>query len=296
MTSELRSAPNTALIELRPPEAGYPARLRDLRHPPDPLWVQGTLPDEVTRCVAVVGTRRLTPYGHRLAREVAGALASAGVVVVSGLAQGIDSVAHQAALDADGRSIAVLGEGLLAFDQSGPPRRRRLARAIRERGALVSEYGLDFGAQTWTFPRRNATIAALADTVVVIEAPVGSGALITAERALELGRPVFAAPGPLGASTWEGSNRLIAERKAQLLLSAADILAAYGLTAPGPHEGPRDTTLADRLLDLLAPGAADADAIAASLGLIPVEATTLIADMLLAGRIATTGDGRFARV
>lgn len=283
------------LIELRPTEPGYPRRLKDLRHPPDPLWLSGTLPDETTCCIAVVGTRRLTPYGNRIAREVAGAIASAGAVVVSGLAQGIDSVAHRAALDADGRSIAVLGEGLLAFEQGGPLQRRRLARAIRERGALVSEYGLDFGAQTWTFPRRNATIAALADAVVVIEAPVDSGALITAERALELGRPLFAVPGPLGASTWEGSNRYIAERKAHLLLSAADILGPFGLTVPDLPSPPLESAIMDRALDLLASGAADADSIAGSLGLPVAEATTLIADMLLAGRIVATGDGRFAR-
>lgn len=285
-----------ALIELRPKEPGYPRRLMRLRAPPDPLWLSGTLPEERTRCVAVVGTRRMTPYGNRVAREVSGGIVSAGAVVVSGLAQGIDSVAHQAALDAGGRSIAVLGEGLLAFEQSGPLKRRRLARAIRERGALVSEYGLDFGAQTWTFPRRNLTIAALADAVVVIEAPVGSGALITADRAIELGRPVFAVPGPLGASTWEGSNRYIAKRKAHLLVSASDVLSPFGLAVPKALPRPVESEAIDRALDLLASGAADADAIAASLGLPVAEATTLIADMLLAGRIAATGDGRFARL
>jgi len=284
------------LSELRPGEPGYPRRLKDLRHPPDPLWLDGTLPDEAARSIAIVGTRRSTPYGTRVAREVAGAVASAGAVVVSGLAQGIDSVAHQAAIDAGGRSIAVLGEGLLAFDQSGPVRRRRLARAIRERGALVSEYGLDFGAQSWTFPRRNTTIAALADVVVVIEAPTGSGALITAERAIEIGRPVFAAPGPLGASTWEGSNRYISERKAHLLLSAADVLSRFGLAVTHLPDPPPRSGLVDRALDLLASGAADPDTIASSLGLPVANVTTLIADMLLKGRIVATGDGRFARV
>lgn len=283
------------MIELRPGERGYPLRLRDLRTPPNPLWLDGTLPDDSVPSVAIVGTRRVTPYGTRVAREITSALASAGAVVVSGLAQGIDSCAHAAAIEAGGRTVAVLGEGLLAFDQSGPIRRRRLARAIRERGALLSEYGLGFGAQSWTFPRRNATIAALADVVVVVEAPRGSGALITADRAAELGRPVYAVPGPLGASTWEGSNRYIAEGRARLLLTPADVGKELDLTVGDQPLGPSEATMVDRVLELLAAGAADADAIAGPLGLSGAEAATLIADMLLAGRVVATGDGRFAR-
>lgn len=283
------------MIELRPGEPGYPLRLRDLSSPPDPLWLDGRLPPDDARWVAIVGTRRLTPYGTRVAREIAQDLAVAGAVIVSGLAQGIDSVVHASALAAGGRTVAVLGEGLLAFDRSGPMQRRRLARAIRERGALVSEYGLDFGAQTWTFPRRNATIAALADAVVVVEAPHRSGALITADRAIDLGRPLYAVPGPLGASTWEGSNEYIADGRAWLLLAARDVASTLGLSLRAMPDRPRETTMVDRALELLAAGAADADAIAAPLGLSAADAATLIAGMLLAGSIVPTGDGRFAR-
>lgn len=283
------------MIELRPGEPGYPLRLRDLSSPPDPLWLDGRLPPDDARWVAIVGTRRLTPYGTRVAREIAQDLAVAGAVIVSGLAQGIDSVVHASALAAGGRTVAVLGEGLLAFDRSGPMQRRRLARAIRERGALVSEYGLDFGAQTWTFPRRNATIAALADAVVVVEAPHRSGALITADRAIDLGRPLYAVPGPLGASTWEGSNEYIADGRAWLLLAARDVASTLGLSLRAVPDRPRETTMVDRALELLAAGAADADAIAAPLGLSAADAATLIAGMLLAGSIVPTGDGRFAR-
>ncbi len=283
------------MIELRPGEPGYPRRLRDLPSSPDPLWLRGTLPDERLPHVAIVGTRRVTPYGTRIARELATAVAAAGAVVVSGLAQGVDAVVHAAALAAGGMTIAVLGEGLLAFEKSGPFRRQRLAQAIRERGALVSEYGLDFGARTWTFPRRNATIAALANVVVVIEAPVGSGALITADRARELGRPVYAAPGPLGASTWEGSNRYIADGRALMLLSPADLSEPLRLEIAPSAERPLGTGTIDRTLELLAAGPADADAIATPLGLSATDAATLIADMLLAGSIVPTGDGRFAR-
>lgn len=281
---------------LRPGDPSYPARLLEMRHPPDPLWVSGELPARAIPTVAVVGTRRLTEYGARIAREIAGALASAGAVIVSGLAQGIDSTAHAAALAAGGRTVAVLGEGLLAFERSGPIRRRKLAAAIRQRGAVVSEYALDVRGKDWTFPRRNATLAALADVVVVIEAPLDSGALITADRARELHRPLFAAPGPLGASTWEGSNRYIAEGRAKLLLGPAEVATALGLAMPIPVGAERLTTRAERVLALLAAGAADVDTIAAGVGAAATELPTVIAELLLAGSIAPTGDGRFARV
>lgn len=284
------------MIEISVGDPRYPARLRDLRQPPDRLWVLGELPDQAIPTVAVVGTRRLTAYGGRVAREIAGGLASAGAVVVSGLAQGIDSTAHGAALAAGGRTIAVLGEGLLAFERTGPIRRRKLAEAIRQRGALVSEYALDVRGKNWTFPRRNATIAALSDVVVVVEAPLDSGALITADRALELRRPLFAAAGPFGAPTWRGSGRYIADGRAQLLMSTAEVAEALGLVVPIPGRVEHQSTArSERVLELLATGAADADAIAAGLGVPSSAVPTVIAEMLLAGTISATGDGRFAR-
>lgn len=282
------------MIELRPGEHPYPRRLNDLFSPPDPLWLRGELPDEALPHIAMVGTRRASHYGVRVARELATAFASAGAVIVSGLAQGIDSIVHAAALDAGGKTIAILGEGLLAFEKSGPLRRQRLAKAIGDRGALLSEYGLDFGARKWSFPRRNATIAALAKVVVVIEAPVGSGALITADRARDLGRPVYAAPGPLGAPSWAGSNRYIADGRARLLLSSSDVGDRLQMQIPAATAGECGTPLA-RVLELLAAGTAGPDAIAGHLGLASAEAASLIADMLLEGSIVPTGDGRFAR-
>lgn len=284
------------MIELRPDDPDYPRRLLHLGDHPDPLWVAGQLPDPSAKVVAVVGTRRSTPYGGRMAREIAGGLAAAGAVIVSGLAQGIDSVAHKAALDAGGRTIAVLGEGLSAFGASGPFRRRRLAERIRERGALVSEYALDLPAAKWTFPRRNATIAALAHVVVVVEAPVGSGSLITADRAREIRRPVYAVPGPLGASTWAGSNEYIAKGWARLLLRPDELVARLTLSVPRADAPPLSDRTATRALELLAAGASDTDAIARALDLSAADAATLLADLLLAGAIAPTGDGRFARL
>ncbi|HZC31419.1 MAG TPA: DNA-processing protein DprA, partial [Gaiellaceae bacterium] len=195
-------------MELRRGRPGYPARLSLTAHAPERLWIWGELPREDRKTVGIVGTRRMTEYGHRIAREIAGALASAGAVVVSGLAQGIDSTAHSAALAVGGCTVAVLGEGLVAFETTGPTARRRIAHAILERGAVISQYPREQVGTHWTFPTRNVTIAALGDVLVVVEAPIGSGSLITAEFAKELGRSVLAVPGPLGASTWEGSNAL----------------------------------------------------------------------------------------
>lgn len=282
------------MIQLAPRDPRYPERLGKTARPPDPLWVWGQLPDDRTPTVGIVGTRRLTTYGSRIARELATVLARAGAVIVSGLAQGIDSTAHAGALDAGGRTIAVLGEGLAWFDDHGPLRRRTLARRIRERGALVSEYPLDVRGKDWTFPRRNATIAAMSDALIVVEAPEGSGALITAKRMLELGRPVFAVPGPLGAPTWVGSNSSIARGKAVLLASAQQVAERLKLElVPAPRA--RSDGLAERLAALLAAEAADADTLAAQLGLRSADAATLVAQQLIAGTIVATGDGRFAR-
>jgi DNA processing protein len=282
------------MIQLARRDPRYPERLRGLSSAPDPLWVWGDLPDPSIPTVGIVGTRRLTTYGARIARELATVLARAGAVIVSGLAQGIDSTAHGGALDAKGRTIAVLGEGLAYFDDHGPLRRRQLAQRIRRQGALVSEYPLDLPAAKWTFPQRNATIAGLSDALVVVEAPVGSGALITAEAMADLGRPVFAVPGPFGAPTWIGSHRSIAQGQAEILTSADQVASEVGLRLV--HVGPAGRNpVAEWLLALLATEAVDMDAIVDRLAITPTEAAMLVAEQMIAGAIAPTGDGRFAR-
>lgn len=282
------------MIQLTRRDPRYPERLRALPTPPDPLWVWGDLPDPNVPTVGIVGTRRLTTYGARIARELATVLARAGAVIVSGLAQGIDSTAHGGALDANGRTIAVLGEGLAWFDDHGPIRRRQLARRIRRQGAIVSEYPLDLHAEKWTFPQRNATIAGLSDALVVVEAPERSGALITARAMAELGRPVFAVPGPFGAPTWIGSHRSIAEGEAKILTSAQQVANEVGLHL-APATRPQGNGLGERLRVLLATNAVDIDAIAAGLRITSAEASMLIAEQMIAGTIAPTGDGRFGR-
>ena len=151
------------MIALGPADARYPAHLLDLRHPPDPLWIDGDLGALGGRAVSIVGTRRMTPYGARVARELAAACAGAGIVVVSGLAQGVDSAAHAGALEAGGETIAVIGAGVNAYLAEIRGRRRSLAHAIRANGALVSEFPPEAPARRWTFAQRDATIAALGE-------------------------------------------------------------------------------------------------------------------------------------
>ena len=281
------------MIALGPADRRYPGRLLDLRRPPDPLWVDGDILALRARTVSIVGTRRMTPYGARVARELAAACAGAGIVVVSGLAQGVDSAAHAGTLEANGRTIAVIAAGVAAYLAETRGRRRNLAHAIRANGALVSEFPPDAPAQRWTFAERNATIAALGEITVVVEAPAGSGALITAAQARRLRRPVCAVPGPIGAAASVGTNELIANRQAHALTGAPMLLAALGLSmATRADDDPDDDA---RVLDALAASPSDPDALARRLSLSTTALAAIVARLMIRGRIGTTGDGRLAR-
>jgi DNA processing protein len=210
---------------LVPTDEEYPARLHDLRDAPAVLYVRGVLTPADERAVAIVGTRRATSYGREVTRRIAADLAAAGVTVVSGLARGIDAAAHQATLDAGGRTIAVLGSGL---DIIYPSEHRQLAERIREQGALVSEYPPGVKPEAQFFPARNRFISALALGVLVVEAPARSGALITAGFAADQGRDVFAVPGSVLGSSAEGCHALIRDG-ATLVTNAADLLADLNL-------------------------------------------------------------------
>ena len=278
------------MIPISPGDLAYPPRLRDLRPAPDPLWVAGDPAVLALPSVAIVGTRRMSPYGERVAAELAQALAAAGIVVVSGLAQGIDTCAHRAALESGGRSVAVLGEGLTSHAAAARGRRRVLAARLQAGGALVSQYAPELPPQGWMFAKRNAVIAALAVAVIIVEAPFGSGALITAAEARSLGRPLYAVPGPVGARGSEGTNGLIANGLATALIEPRVVIARLGGV---PAAAAR--TL-DRSLELLAAGPADLDELVRRMGGDRAAARSLVITHVLDGRIRETGDGRYALI
>ena len=277
------------MIAVHRGDADYPAAVRELRPAPEPLWIDGDPAVLARTCVAIVGTRRMTPYGERVARELAAALARSGAVVVSGLAQGIDCAAHRSALASGGSSVAVLGEGITSFVANARGRRRVLATELRAHGALVSPYPPIIPAQGWMFAKRNVLIAALARAVVVVEAPLGSGALITAADAARLGRTVFAVPGPLGARASEGTNALIASGAARTCLGPDDVARAIGVRSAAVDP------VSDPLLDALAGGPLDVDSLARRLGLERAVLRPRLVALVLSGAVVDRGDGRFAR-
>lgn len=219
----------------------YPRRLSDIAQPPPVLYVKGTITTQDEWAVAIVGTRKITPYGYQATEETAAFLARNGVTVVSGLARGIDSAAHRAALNAGGRTIAVLGSGV---DRIYPEENRNLAGEIVERGALISDYGLGTPPEAVNFPPRNRIIAGLSIAVVVVEAGRKSGALITADYAVEQGRDVFAVPGSIFSPQSKGTNRLVRDG-AHPLLDPEDLLEALNLTLITEHQSARTVLPAD---------------------------------------------------
>ena len=203
-------------------EDGYPALLKTIEDPPPVLYVKGDLGEPTVPGIAIVGSRRPSTYGKVVAEQLARELVAFGVTIVSGLARGIDSAAHAGTLAGGGRTIAVLGCGL---GYMYPPENRPLAERISHQGAVISEFPMTTKPDRLNFPLRNRTISGLALGTVVVEAGERSGALITAQWALEQGREVFAVPGNVTAPTSRGTNRLI-KLGATLVEGAEDILAA----------------------------------------------------------------------
>lgn len=206
-------------------DEAYPARLKQMDQSPPVLYLRGELLPEDDWAVAIVGTRAVSPYGRQATEELADTLARNGVTVVSGLARGVDAIAHNAALKAGGRTLGVLGSGV---DKIYPPEHRALAEKMIAQGAVLSDYAPGTPPDAVNFPPRNRIISALSRAVVVIEAADTSGALITAAFAAEQGREVFALPGSIYAPQSRGTNRLIA-KGAHPYLSPADLLEALNL-------------------------------------------------------------------
>jgi len=267
---------------LRRGELGYPPLLAAIPDPPTVLWLRGAgEPTLLARpAVAVVGARACSSYGRTVARILGRELAAAGLVVVSGLARGIDAEAHRGALDARGATVAVLGCGI---DRDYPAAHRELAARIAESGLIVSEYEEGVEPAPWRFPARNRIIAGLCAATVVVEARERSGALITADFALEDGREVMVVPGEITSSVSAGSNALL-RLGATPVTAAADVLEAYGITLdPIPVEPPAG--LAGRLLERLAEQPSSIDELARTLGLEPGEVAAALIELELTGLV-----------
>jgi DNA processing protein len=300
-----RLAAADAILESVPPDSrvivygsvDYPPALERLYHPPPVLFVTGPLSLDPERSVAIVGTRRASEYGRRMASRIARGLSEAGWTVVSGLARGIDGEAHRAALEGPGSTVAVLGHGLR---HEYPASHRPLFRAIRRRGLLVSEFAPDLAPEPGLFPRRNRIIAALSRAVVVVQAGRKSGALITAEHATDIHRDVLAVPGPVGPEGSRGVHDLIRDG-AGLVTSAEDVLACLGTAAPAPpiHAGPGysdregEPGRSDPILRALADGPLVADDVACRAG-IRIPATLSRLGLLeLDGSVRALPGGRY---
>ncbi len=222
---EIRNAAEKKLKIFSYEDERYPEILKQIHDPPIVLYIRGELKPEDSNSIAIVGTRKPTPFGLEVAKRFARELAGLGITIVSGLAFGIDAAAHAGALEAGGRTIAVLGSGV---DRITPAGNRELGFDILEKGgAIVSEYPLGAEPGAWSFPRRNRIISGLSRGVIVVEGGYESGAMITAKLAIEQGREVFAVPGNIGSETSRGPHWLI-KQGAKLTESIDDVLDELG--------------------------------------------------------------------
>jgi len=277
-------------------DEAYPGRLKEIDQPPPVLYIRGEyLPDDLF-AVAIVGTRRVTAYGRQITEEISSFLAANGITVISGLARGVDAIAHQSTLKAGGRTIAVLGSGV---DKIYPPEHRGLAEQMMERGAIISDYALGTPPDASNFPPRNRIISGLSLAVVVVEAGETSGALITAEFAAEQGREVFAVPGSILAPQSKGANKLI-QKGALPLLSMNDLMQALDLTRVGEQKAARKVIPADeteaRLMNVLGSEPLHVDEIRSQAELPIEKVSATLALMELKGMVRQVGGMNYVAV
>jgi DNA processing protein len=274
----------------------YPNRLREIDQPPPILYVRGEYLQDDLFAVAIVGTRKVTPYGRQVTEDIASFLASNGITVVSGLARGVDAIAHQTALKAGGRTIAILGSGV---DKIYPPEHRALAEEMMHRGAVISDYAVGTPPDASNFPPRNRIISGLSLAIVVIEAAETSGALITAEFAAEQGREVFAVPGSIHAPQSKGANRLI-QKGALPLLTPEDLMQALDLTRMGEQKSARKILPADeteaKVLGVLSREPLHVDEIRNQAGLPIEKISAALALMELKGMVRQVGGMNYVSV
>ncbi len=277
-------------------DEAYPRRLKEIDQPPPVLYLRGELLDEDSWAVAIVGTRRITLYGRQVAEELAGFLAQRGITVVSGLARGVDGVAHEACLRAGGRTFAVLGSGV---DRIYPPEHERLAARIMERGAVISDYAPGTPPDSANFPPRNRIISGLSLATVVVEAGETSGALITATFAAEQGRDVLAVPGNINAPQSKGTNRLI-QNGARPLLKPEDVLEALELELVNEHHEARAVLPSDPMeaciLQLLSSQPSHVDEISIQSGLSIDKVSATLTLMELKGMVRQVGGMNYVAV
>ncbi|HEX3606794.1 MAG TPA: DNA-processing protein DprA [Candidatus Dormibacteraeota bacterium] len=278
---------------------GWPAGLEHLDVPPAELWVRGVLWPPPVPAVAVVGARRATVTGLDVARELGRELAAAGVLVISGLARGVDAAAHRGALEGGGPTLAVLGCGV---DVCYPPGHEDLLEAVCETGAVISEDPPGTEPVGWRFPRRNRLIAALCLAVVVVEATERSGALSTARHAADLGREILAVPGSVRSPQSRGTNRLIRDGAVPLLelddLAGAVPELPLGARPPGrgrPGRPPDDPALRT-LLQLVGCDPIHPDQLAEATGAGAAEIAVRLCALELGGWVQSLPGGRVARV
>lgn len=297
---EMRRIDAAGVSLIRFTDKNYPARLRTIADPPPFLYVKGELRTADDRAVAIVGSRSASDYGRRVARDLARGLASRGFTVVSGMARGIDGMAHEATLNAQGRTIAVLGSGV---DRAYPPEHEQLYQRISENGAVISELPIGTRPLAFNFPARNRLISGLSLGVVVVEATEKSGSLITASLALEQGREVFAVPGEVGASRSRGAHQLI-RQGAKLVETVNDIIEEI---APqlSKRDGAGETTerrelpaqAADdvrKIFALLQEHALHIDEVIEASGLSPSKVSEILLNLELQGFLQQLPGNRYA--
>jgi DNA processing protein len=267
----------------------YPNRLREIDQPPPILYIRGEYLQDDVFAVAIVGTRKVTAYGRQVTEEIASFVAMNGITVISGLARGVDAIAHQTALKVGGRTIGILGSGV---DKIYPPEHRALAEQMMERGAIISDYAVGTPPDASNFPPRNRIISGLSLAVVVIEAAETSGALITAEFAAEQGREIFAVPGSILAPQSKGTNKLI-QNGALPLLTPDDLMQALDLTRIGEHKSARKILPSDeveaKVLSVLSSEPLHVDEIRNQAGLPIEKISATLALMELKGMVRQVG-------
>jgi DNA processing protein len=266
-------------------EPAYPAALRAIFDPPAGLFLRGEAPAEVLgrAAVAIVGARSCSAYGRHVARTLGRDLAAAGLVVVSGMARGVDGEAHRGAIEAGGVTVAVLGCGV---DRDYPAAHAELARGICREGLIVSEYPPGVAPAPWRFPARNRIVAGLAAATVVVEARANSGALITPDLAVEEGREVFAVPGEITSPLSAGANALL-RLGATPATCAADVLEVFGL-APADQPAVAVSAPAEAALAQLREGPASADELVRSLRLDASSVAVALTELELHGLVTET--------